>query len=93
MYKLRIRILAKEDANEIFEYYDKIETSLGVSFLYALYSEFDAIILNPHMFQWVRFLKKFPYGLHYRIVEDKYIEILSVLHTSRNPEIWKKRNG
>jgi plasmid stabilization system protein ParE len=98
MYQLRIRILAHQDADEIFEYYSGINLSLAMHFLSALYTEIDTVAKNPELFQLkykntkVRYLRKFPYGIHYRIVEEEFIEILSIIHTSRNSKIWKKRN-
>jgi hypothetical protein len=38
------------------------------------------------------YLKKFPFGIHFKYDEKKnLIEIYSVFHTSRDPEIWKDR--
>lgn len=99
MFLLRIRILAQEDANEIFEYYDNINSTLAIRFLNSLYSELDAIAENPEIFQYkyknirVRYLQKFPFGIHYRLVDKEIIEILSFIHASRDPKIWKKLNG
>lgn len=37
-------------------------------------------------------IKKFPYLIHYRIDEQsKTVKVEAMLHTSRNPRIWKKR--
>lgn len=97
MYQLRIRTLAQQDATEVFEYYENINLTLASRFLDSLYLELDGICENPEIFQLkykntrVRYLKKFPFGVHYRIIDDSFIEILSIIHTSRNPEIWKKR--
>ncbi|WP_026452641.1 type II toxin-antitoxin system RelE/ParE family toxin [Aequorivita capsosiphonis] len=98
MYKLRIRILAQKDADEIYEYYHLLNSTLANRFLHSLYSELDALIENPELYQLkykttrVRYLKKFPFGIHYRVVDEKFIEVLSIIHTSRNPETWKKRS-
>jgi len=40
----------------------------------------------------IAYLKKFPFGIHYYYNEERnLIEIYSVFHTSRNPELWKDR--
>lgn len=97
MYQLRIRILAQKDADDIFEYYSNLNPSLALRFLDSLSSELEAITKNPESFQLkykntrVRYLKKFSFGIHYRVMNEVFIEILSIIHTSRNPEIWKKR--
>ncbi len=37
-------------------------------------------------------IKKFPYLIHYRIHEEsKTVYVEAMLHTSRNPRIWKRR--
>ncbi|WP_373693819.1 type II toxin-antitoxin system RelE/ParE family toxin [Aequorivita flava] len=72
--------------------------SLAMRFLSELYTEIDTVAKNPELFQLkykntkVRYLRKFPYGIYYRIVDEELIEILSVIHTNRNPKIWTKRN-
>lgn len=97
MYQLRIRILAQQEADEIFDYYGNINSTLALRFLEVLYAQLDVISENPELFQLkykstrVRYLRKFPFGIYYRIVDESFIEILSIIHTSRNPEIWKKR--
>ncbi len=38
-------------------------------------------------------IKKFPFMVHYTIDNINYIvQIIAVLHTSRNPKIWEERN-
>ena len=96
MYQFHIRVLAREDIQEIVDYYDIKASHITDRFLENLYIEFDVITENPELFQQkyrqtrVRYIKGFPYGIHY-ILREHTIEVLAVLHTSRNPEIWKKR--
>ncbi|WP_083139797.1 type II toxin-antitoxin system RelE/ParE family toxin [Polaribacter reichenbachii] len=82
----------------IVDYYDENASSYVTDkFLESLYAEFDFIKMKPNSFQIkyrdsrVRYLKSFPFGIHYRIKNKTIIEILAVLHTSRNPEFWIKR--
>ena len=92
MFHFHIRVLAKEDIQQIVEYYEEKAPSATDRFFKMLYTEFDVIKENPELFQKkyrgtrVRYLKKFPFGIHY-ILRGKTIEILAVLHTSMNPEI------
>ena len=37
-------------------------------------------------FEWYE-LRKFPYGLHYRVIDDK-VSVLACLHFRRSPEHW-----
>lgn len=96
MFQLQIRVLAQEDIQQVVDYYDLEAPYITDRFLENLYSEFDVIAKNPALFQkkyrdtHVRYVKGFPYGVHY-ILKDEIIEVLAVLHTSRNPKIWKKR--
>lgn len=36
------------------------------------------------------YLRKFPFNIYFQ-VENCEIDILAIIHTSRNPKIWKKR--
>ena len=96
MFLFHIRVLASEDIQQIVAYYEEKLLYATDRFLENLYIELDVIKENPELFQRkyrhtrVRYIKGFPYGIHY-ILNEKIIEILAVLHTSRNPEVWKKR--
>ena len=35
-------------------------------------------------------VQKFPYLLYYRVLQNR-IELLAVLHSSRNPTLWRAR--
>ena len=97
MFQLQIRQLAKEDLQEIVDYYDKISTIVTDNFLENLYSEFDYLKNTPDSFQIkykrtrVIYLKRFPFGIHYRILKNNILEVLAILHTSKNPKSWKNR--
>ncbi len=97
MSKINIRLLAKQDIQEIVNYYDDISTKITDKFLDDLFKEFDFLVKNPHSFQVkykntrVRYLKQFPFGVHY-LIQKNSIEILAVIHTSKNPKIWLKSN-
>lgn len=96
MYTLNIRLFAKEDIQEIVDYYDEKVPSVTDKFLADLFSDFEILEKNPFLFRKkyketrVRFMQRFPYWIHYRFVNKK-VEILAVLHTSRNPKIGEER--
>ena len=96
MPALQIRVLAKNDIQEIVEYYDRVSPKITDHFLEDLYTDLELLQSNPGLFQLkyretrVRYMKKFPFGVHYMVKEDTVI-VLAVLHTSRNPKIWEKR--
>ena len=97
MYALRLRHLAERDAQEITEYY-KMNASLKIAkrFLKSLLAELDFIQEDPMLFQKkyrhtrVRYIKGFPYGIHYIVSED-IINVIAILHTSRDPRIARNR--
>lgn len=98
MFQLQIRVLAQNDIQEIVDYYEtKTSKRITDCFLDNLYVELQFIKTKPTSFQLkhkdtrVRYIKSFPFGIHYRIKNKNIIEILAVLHTSRNPNIWKNR--
>ncbi len=96
MYHLEILQTAKDDIQQIVDYYDDVAPFVTDYFLEELFSCFDILKKRPFLFQVkyretrVCYLKKFPFGIHYQVM-GKAIEILAVLHTSRNPDIWKNQ--
>lgn len=96
MLSLQIRVLAKNDIQEIVDYYDRLAPKITDKFLDDLYADLELLQGNPNLFQRkykdtrVRYMKKFPFGVHY-ILKEGTVIILAVLHTSRNPKIWEER--
>lgn len=96
MYKLLIKADAETDATNAAFWYNLQREGLGEEFLLALEAKLNSIQRNPNQFNVVyrnvrrALTQRFPYGVFY-IVEDRTIFILAIVHTSRNPEIWKNR--
>lgn len=98
MYKAIILPLAKEDIRDAAIWYNKKQLGLGKRFTNEVRGKVLFIRQNPKAIN-IRYgnvrtavLDIFPFMVHYTIDEDiKTIVISAVLHTSRNPEIWKKR--
>lgn len=71
---------------------------IGLSFDFELCLEVGVseIEKNPLGFQKryknvkIRFINRFPYGIHYIIKGDKII-VIGIFHTSRSPKNWSKR--
>lgn len=84
------------DIEEAFLWYAKIDSNIADKFEANLHTIFKNIRLYPEGFQKryknvrVKFLKKFPYGVHY-IMQNNSIIVVGVFHTSRNPKNWLKR--
>ncbi len=98
MYKSIILFLAKEDIREVAIWYNEKQKGLGKKFTVQVRDTIYLIKQNPKAYN-VRYddvrtavLSVFPFMLHYTIDEkNKTIIISAILHTSRNPDIWKSR--
>jgi len=96
MHNLIIKPFAEEDALEAAIWYNNIKRGLGNEFLLALEAKINSIHRNPDHFQIVHkkikraLTERFPYGIYY-IAENDTVYVLAILHTRRNPAIWKKR--
>lgn len=96
MYKLIVNPFAEEDALKAAVWYNNKSEGLGNEFLLALDAKINEIQRNPNHFQVVyknirrALTNRFPFGIFF-IVENDTIYILAILHTSRNPKIWKDR--
>lgn len=97
MYKSVIVPLAKEDILEAAKWYNKQQKGIGKRFTIEVRERVYFIREKPKASN-VRYdsirtvvLDVFPFMIHYT-VDDKSrtVIILAVLHTSRNPELWKK---
>lgn len=74
------------------------ERRIGLSYDFELCMEVGLaeISRNPDNFQKryknvkVRFISRFPYGIHY-VVRENNVIIIAVFHTSLSPKNWTKR--
>jgi plasmid stabilization system protein ParE len=98
MYRSLILPPAKEDIRDAARWYNKQSQGLGKRFIAEVRDSVQFIKQNPTASS-IRYdevrttvLKVFPFMIHYTIDEDnKTVVISAVLHTSRDPEVWKKR--
>ncbi|HUH72823.1 MAG TPA: type II toxin-antitoxin system RelE/ParE family toxin [Chitinophagales bacterium] len=96
-FSIQIAEYAKKDISEAYSWYILKNESIADDFENQIYYALKKIEDNPFKFQIryklirVAFLKKFPFGIHYKI-NDNLIEIIAVFHTSQNPENWFNRN-
>jgi plasmid stabilization system protein ParE len=98
MYKSIILPPAQEDIREAALWYDEKQKGLGKRFISQVREKVYFIKQNPQTgslrYDNVRtmVLNVFPFMMHYTINENSETIIVSaVLHTSRNPEIWRDR--
>lgn len=95
-YSLLISDEANADILDAFLWYESARAGLGMDFELCLEAEFNRIIRNPRQYQTqykkirVAYINRFPYGIHF-LVENKFIKVIAVFHTSRDPENWEDR--
>ena len=87
---------ARRELAEAAEYYGRERASLGEEFVEAVEAATAAIVAAPkrwpsigHRVRRYR-LDRFPYGVIYR-VRRHGIEVLAIMHLSRDPGYWKDR--
>jgi plasmid stabilization system protein ParE len=98
MYKVIILPLAKQDIKEAALWYNNKQKGLGKRFTLQIRQKINLVKQEPFATA-VRFddvrtavLDVFPFMVHYTIDKSKkLIAISAVLHTSRNPGLWKKK--
>ncbi|WP_340102537.1 type II toxin-antitoxin system RelE/ParE family toxin [Rhodohalobacter sp. 8-1] len=95
-YSVSISSAAEDDLRKAFLWYKEKGVNLAKDFVRETDETIDEVQIHPLHSQVkygnvrVRYMEKFPYGFHYQIKGSKIL-IISVFHTSRNPDIWEKR--
>ena len=98
-WELKIDVDAFKDIQEAVEWYELQLKGLGQRYKIQTIKSINSLKKNPFVFSVkyndirCRKIEKFPFLIHYVIDENiKTITVFAVFHTSRNPEIWKKRS-
>lgn len=77
-------------------WYEKQRIGLSYDFELCLEAVLDEISRNLNAFQKkyknvkIRFISRFPYGIHYRFEKDEIV-VIGIFHTSRSHKNWSKR--
>lgn len=97
-WELKIDVDAFKDIQEAVEWYELQLKGLGQRYKIQTIKSINSLKKNPFVFSVkyndirCRKIEKFPFLIHYVIDENiKTITVFAVFHTSRSPEIWKKR--
>jgi plasmid stabilization system protein ParE len=92
-----LRRVAEREFDDSIAYYENEREGLGQEFRTVIEQYFQRIADNPEWFPEVRgavrravVLRRFPFVIHF-LIEAERIVILSVFHTSREPEQLKHR--
>jgi len=97
MYKVVILPVAKQDIKEAALWYNSRQKELGKRFALHVRRKINLLKQNP-LSSATRYdevktavLDIFPFMIHYSTDEQQNLIIVTaVLHTSRNPDIWKE---
>ncbi|MDP5197961.1 type II toxin-antitoxin system RelE/ParE family toxin [Flavobacterium sp. DG2-3] len=98
MTNIRFTKEALFDIEDIVLWYEEKRIGLSYDFELCLEAGLDTLVRNPDAFQKryktvkVRFISRFPYGIHYKFEKNEII-VIGVFHTSRSPKNWSKRLG
>ena len=94
--KVILRPEALSDIESARDWYEKKQAMLGFAFVRRVSEALDRIAVRPELFPTaslgVRFhrVKRFPFVVYYR-VRPGLVEVLAVLHGSRDPSVWQWR--
>jgi plasmid stabilization system protein ParE len=92
-----LRRVAEKEFDDSIAHYENEREGLGQEFRAVIEQYFQRIAGNPECFPKIRgevrravVLRRFPFVIHF-LIETERIVILSVFHTSREPEQLKYR--
>ncbi len=92
-----LRRVAEKEFDDSIGWYESEREGLGQEFRVAIEEYFQRIADNPERFPKVRgevrravVLRRFPFVIHF-LIETERIVVLSVFHTSREPQQVKYR--
>lgn len=91
-----LRPEAEQDLSDARDWYERQRVGLGGQFLLQASAALEQIADRPGMDDVVwndlrsRRLRRFPYLVYYRVLSDG-IEVVAVLHGSRDPAAWQDR--
>jgi len=97
-YSFRYLPFVLHDIIESLEWYKAINFELYEDLKKEIRQKLQYISENPLAFEKrytenrIAFLHTFPYGIHFEIIEnDNLILVTGFYHTARNPKSWKRR--
>ena len=97
-FQLKIDTDALNDIQETFEWYEIQLKGLRLRYKNQAKKQINSLKKDPYLFSIkyneirCRKIDKFPFLIHYLINENtNSVTVFAVFHTSRNPEIWNKR--
>jgi toxin ParE1/3/4 len=93
---LVLRPEAQTDLLAARDWYEQQRSGLGDTFADAVEQMFDRIESMPELYELALAnvrrgkLRRFPFVAFYQVLADR-IEVIAVLHSSRDPRVWQDR--
>lgn len=90
------RPAAAADVEYAYQWYELQQAGLGEEFLAAVRAALESMMASAESFPVVHrqtrraLLRRFPYGLYYRIFDDQIV-VVACMHGRRNPQRWQSR--
>ena len=90
------RPAAAGDVEDAYQWYEAQQSGLGEEFLEAVRAMMESVVATPERFPVVHrqtrraLLRRFPYGLYYRIIDDQIV-VVACMHARRDPRRWRSR--
>ena len=91
-----LRPQVESDVDYAASFYHLVSPALGHAFLDELRDALRRIESNPELYQRVHprirrgLTRRFPFAIYY-LIETSGVDVIAILHTARNPRIWKGR--
>jgi plasmid stabilization system protein ParE len=96
-YSLLLTNEALSDIEESYAWYETQQKGLGKEFSETTISYLEYISHNAHSHPKIRgeyrelVMRRFPYAIVYRIIKEKKVVVLGIIHTKKHPSSRKKR--
>lgn len=96
--ELILRPEAEADALEAYRWYSEQLPGLGEELLAEIDHALETIRANPEAFRKIHrefrrvLARRFPYAVFYAVGDDRIV-VFAILHTARDPKLWKKRGS
>ena len=88
--------LAVAELNEAIDYYEELQSELGLEFAKEIFSSIQRVIEFPKAWSPLSLntrrclVNRFPYGIIYQILDNEIL-IIAVMQLNRKPSYWKDR--
>lgn len=87
----------KKEIKKSFSWYQEQSLGLGYEFTQEIKEAIDSVRSLPSA--WTKMghshrrfvLSRFPYSIIYKIIENKEISVVSIMHNHRKPGYWHER--